>query len=1012
MVLSSNELDMLILQNGEQGTPGNSKYIWVKYSQNANGTPLTDDPNGAVYIGIAYNKDEALESDNPLDYDWTRILGNDGNDAYTIILSNENISFASKYEDNTIVGDQSYICSVHVYQGVKERTDFEIDEIDSSNGITVSVSEKDITFQVIDGTKISEDYGTYTIPIIIDGNTINKSVSWSLSKQGPQGNQGNPGQPSINIVIGNESQNIPCSNNGRCLENFLIEIPFAGYSGINRVPCSVVVGVLPRGITLGSNQSATSEADGLIVLNVAKDADLGGDNVLSGKIALTFSIENVEMSRFFYWNKTKDGAQGEHGSMVLYTLEVSSPIVNKMIDGSLDPEKVDFFAYTRSSNEVDYSPYSGRFIISESKNGTTFSTKYTSSKDETQVSYIPSSSNIKSIRCVLCISNSVTDEVDSVTVPILSGAEELKPIIQEIQTSISGVESEVDAVNKQITDKVWQSDVTTAINNYDNTTVKTIRDQVAEHTTEIGQISSTVSDVESTLETKADGSTVQSLSEKVSSMEQDAEGFKQTVSETYATKDELENTSETLTSTIEQTAGEINQTVSDLSGNVSTNTQNISSITQRITNAEGDITSLEQTASGVQTEITNARGDSATLSGRFDKISSEIETIDGEVSEVQQTANEIKTEVATKQPYLITSIRYIRDWLNGSSKNTGNHYVECRVMVGEENIAEGITAVAKNENLQNISPQPSNINVYTDNEIITYDDQGSVNASSYVSCGSGKVCLQLDLGTLRSDIDYIQTVHYYLDDRIYNHKLEVSEDGITWVTLYDSDISGGYQETQDGRIYNISDGYINNKYSQISQTVNGISSIVETNSDSISRLEQTSNSFTSQIQQIQSNVENVNNNIQDINNEIALNQSTIEQTFNEIRSTISGMSSDMEGIAQSIVEQSSEEWKALFSQIGMGNYPNKNTNVIMSVNGLTVRNPDTGVETVMSPEQFVGRYLGNTVFQLNKDLTITRRIQVDNGADFTTLKYINKTYTSKSNKSIGALVHIKSGGSS
>ena len=106
--------------------------------------------------------------------------------------------------------------------------------------------------------------------------------------------------------------------------------------------------------------------------------------------------------------------------------------------------------------------------------------------------------------------------------------------------------------------------------------------------------------------------------------------------------------------------------------------------------------------------------------------------------------------------------------------------------------------------------------------------------------------------------------------------------------------------------------------------------------------------------------------------------------------SITGMTDDMEGIVQSVVEQSSTEWKALFSQIGMGDYPDKNTNVIMSANGLTVRNPDTGVETVMSPDQFIGRYLGNVVFQLNKDLTITRRIQVDNGADFTTIKYINK----------------------
>ena len=82
MVFSSNELDMIILQNGEDGTSADSKYIWVKYSQNANGDPLTDDPTGAVYIGIAYNKDSIEESNNPDDYSWSKILGDKGEDAY------------------------------------------------------------------------------------------------------------------------------------------------------------------------------------------------------------------------------------------------------------------------------------------------------------------------------------------------------------------------------------------------------------------------------------------------------------------------------------------------------------------------------------------------------------------------------------------------------------------------------------------------------------------------------------------------------------------------------------------------------------------------------------------------------------------------------------------------------------------------------------------------------------------------------------------------------------------
>lgn len=91
MVFSSNELDILVLQNGDDGVSADSKYTWVKYSQNSDGSNMTDDPTDAVYIGIAYNKTSITESENPNDYAWTLIRGNNGSDAYTIILQNENV---------------------------------------------------------------------------------------------------------------------------------------------------------------------------------------------------------------------------------------------------------------------------------------------------------------------------------------------------------------------------------------------------------------------------------------------------------------------------------------------------------------------------------------------------------------------------------------------------------------------------------------------------------------------------------------------------------------------------------------------------------------------------------------------------------------------------------------------------------------------------------------------------------------------------------------------------------
>ena len=47
--------------------------------------------------------------------------------------------------------------------------------------------------------------------------------------------------------------------------------------------------------------------------------------------------------------------------------------------------------------------------------------------------------------------------------------------------------------------------------------------------------------MQTTLESKADGTTVQSLTIRVSKAEQDMSGFKQTVESTYSTKSETES---------------------------------------------------------------------------------------------------------------------------------------------------------------------------------------------------------------------------------------------------------------------------------------------------------------------------------------------------------------------------------------------------------------------------------------------------------------------------------------
>lgn len=63
---------------GPAGQDGKTLYTWIRYAEDANGTGISNSPDGKSYIGLAYNKETASESNNPSDYTWSRITGKDG----------------------------------------------------------------------------------------------------------------------------------------------------------------------------------------------------------------------------------------------------------------------------------------------------------------------------------------------------------------------------------------------------------------------------------------------------------------------------------------------------------------------------------------------------------------------------------------------------------------------------------------------------------------------------------------------------------------------------------------------------------------------------------------------------------------------------------------------------------------------------------------------------------------------------------------------------------------------
>ena len=110
--------------------------------------------------------------------------------------------------------------------------------------------------------------------------------------------------------------------------------------------------------------------------------------------------------------------------------------------------------------------------------------------------------------------------------------------LSTLTSSISGVETKVNNTDKKITDKVWQTDIETAIDDYNKDTVTGIASRVTATETDLSGIHTTISDIQTDVSKKADSSDITTLTERIATAESDVSGFKTTVQQTYATKDE------------------------------------------------------------------------------------------------------------------------------------------------------------------------------------------------------------------------------------------------------------------------------------------------------------------------------------------------------------------------------------------------------------------------------------------------------------------------------------------
>lgn len=440
---------------------------------------------------------------------------------------------------------------------------------------------------------------------------------------------------------------------------------------------------------------------------------------------------------------------------------------------------------------------------------------------------------------------------------------------------------------------------------------------------------------------------------------------------------------------------------------------------------------IKQTAERIDLTVGNLQGQLAELSIRADNITSRVESVEGTTTlhssqitqipeQITQQVNDAKKELSaqiklqsdeivhTVGKNHATAIRYIRDWLNGSNLDTQNRWTEINVMSNNENIASGIVPVCKNEEENNVSV--SYLERYTDGD-----------TSKYIESTSGWKCLQLDLGQVRNDIDYITVWHEYpltsdpsSVSKIFNHRLQVSSDGKVWFTLYDSRYqqSGGYKETPNGKTHYINDTSINDTFSSVQQKIDGITTTIQNVEENLkTEINESANGFNVNIQRISQDLENAKS---ALNNAIDSLNTSFNVELGKITGIIEGIDEETNQKISSAIQQSASGWQGVFKKYGMfkDGTSVKQLNVNINGDGIEVLNPGTSRSTKMNTQGFEGWFNGNKVFWMQEDATKTSRVYADRGVELPTLKMIPLTVQDSNSITRNGIAFVKTGGSS
>jgi hypothetical protein len=163
------------------------------------------------------------------------------------------------------------------------------------------------------------------------------------------------------------------------------------------------------------------------------------------------------------------------------------------------------------------------------------------------------------------------------------------------------------------------------------------------------------------------------------------------------------------------------------------------------------------------------------------------------------------TEIPTAgTPYIY---RYIRDTITRQDESQKCKWTEIELMYGGKNVLVDKTFTTSHD----ISGAQTDLSVLYDGRLL-YNY-----TTDHIEIDQDTASVTIDLGSLTSYLGELNIWHYP-DGRTYkNHKIELSEDGETWFTIYDTKYVGDQKETVQG--IDVPIIYIDTTYEPMDNTI-------------------------------------------------------------------------------------------------------------------------------------------------------------------------------------------------